>query len=189
MARLTGNQLWKLRTTHGKSKLFSSGELLREEACRYFDWCDRHPWERIELVKYKGDSEEAEVPIGRPYTMDGLTVFLALSSSYFRTAKKQLRELIEAKGLLESKGTATPFDLAKLEESRDVLDAIEWIEQVVRTQQVEGAAVGVFNANLIARINLLADNSNVAGTMDSVVRVVVRDQETADNLQNLDDLL
>jgi hypothetical protein len=52
--RLTGNQLWRLRTKHGRDKLFGDAALLLEEAYKYFDWCDRHPWEKVELVKYKG---------------------------------------------------------------------------------------------------------------------------------------
>jgi hypothetical protein len=175
MERLTGNQLWKLRTKHGRDKLFNSGALLREEAIKYFDWCDRHPWLKSELVKYKGDYEEAEVPLGRPYTMDGLTVYLGVSGGYFRAAKSNIVDKRE-------RGRANAEDL-------DVLDAIEWIEQVVRTQQVEGAAVGVFNTNLVARLNGIADNVNQNNTGDAVLRVTVRDQETADNLDALEDLL
>ena len=175
MERLTGNQLWKLRTKHGREKLFSSGAVLREEAIKYFDWCDRHPWNRVELVKYQGSADEAEVPLGRPYTMDGLTVYLGVSGSYFRSAKGNIRDKVE-------RGKATPEDL-------DVLDAIEWIEQVVRNQQIEGAAVGVFNTNLVARINGIADNVNQNSTGEAVLRVTVRDQATADNLDALEDLL
>jgi len=174
--RLFGNQFWKLRTKHGKDKIFGGdGSTLWAEACAYFDWCDRHPWERVELVKYQGIAEEADVPLGRPYTMDGLTVYLGVSSSYFRTAKSALKEKMEAK-------RATPDEL-------ELLSVIECIEQTVRTQQVEGAAVGVFNANLISRINGIADNVNQNTTGDTVLRVSVRDQQTADNLAELDDLL
>lgn len=175
MERLTGNQLWKLRSKHGRSRIFGDPAILLEEAYAYFDWCDRHPWEKTELVKYKGDYEEAEVPLGRPYTMDGLTYYLGVSGSYFRTAKSELREKIE-------KGKATTTEV-------DILDAIERIEQAVRNQQIEGAAVGVFSTNLVARLNGLADNTNVSNSGEAVVRVTVRDQETADNMDELDDLL
>lgn len=175
MERLTGNQLWKLRTKHGRDKIFSSGAILREEAIKYFDWCDRHPWQKVELVKYKGDFEEAEVPLGRPYTVDGLTVYLGVSGGYFRAAKSNIVEKRE-------RTRATADDL-------DVLDAIEWVEQVCRTQNVEGAAVGVFNTNLIARYLCMADNVNQTNTGDAVLRVTVRDQATADNLDALEDLL
>ena len=118
--RLTGNQFWKLRSKHGRDKLFSDAGLLLEEAYAYFDWCDRHPREKTELVKYKGDYEEADVPLGRPYTMDGLTYYLGVSGSYFRSAKGNLREKME-------KGRATTVEV-------DLLEAIEMIEQAIRTQ-------------------------------------------------------
>lgn len=172
---LKGNKLWQLRTKHGRDKLFSDAALLLEEAYAYFDWCDRYPWYKPELVKYKGGHEEVEVPIGRPYTMDGLTVYLGVSGGYFRAAKANLKEKINA-------DKATPAEV-------DLLEAIEMIETIVRNQQIEGAAVGVFMPNLIARINGLADNQKVQNTGNSVVRVTVRDNETAKNLEDLEDLL
>lgn len=175
-SRLTGNQFWKLRTIHGREKIFGGdGTTLWGEACAYFDWCDRHPWERVELVKYQGVADEHEVPLGRPYTMDGLTVYLGVSGGYFRAAKANLKEKTEAK-------RATPDEV-------ELLNVIERIEQVCRTQNIEGAAVGVFNTNLIARYLGIADNVNNTNTGDAVLRVTVRDQQTADDLDTLNDLL
>lgn len=174
MERLTGNQLWKLRTKHGRDRLFGDAALLWDEACKYFDWCDRHPWEKTELVKYQGYASEAEVPLGRPYSMDGLTVYLGISGSYFRTAKGELREKIE-------KGKATTAET-------DLLEMIERIEQTIRTQQIEGAAVGVFSASLVARINGLSDNVNVTNSQP-IVKVSVCDAETDGYLAELDEIL
>lgn len=175
MARLTGNQFWRLRTKHGRDKIFGDAAVLLAEAHAYFDWCDRHPWNKVELVKYQGDSVEAEVPLGRPYTVDGLMSYLGVSGGYFRAAKRHLREKIE-------KQKETPADL-------EILDAIEMIEQTIRTQQIEGAAVGVFSANLVARINGLADNTNVSSSGEAVLRVTVRDAETGDNMNRLEETL
>lgn len=172
---LRGNQLWKLRTEIGRDRLFKDGATLWGEAILYFDWCDRNPWLRAELVKFQGEADQYDVPVGRPYTMDGLCVYLGVSGSYFRTAKGELREKIE-------KGKATPEEVA-------VLEVIEQIELTVRTQQIEGASVGVFNANLITRINGIADNINNNNTGDAVLRVTVRDAATAANLDKLETLL
>lgn len=173
--RIVGNKFWKLRTKHGREKIFSDAEVLREEAFKYFDWCDRHPLERMELVKYKGSASEAEVPLSRPYTMDGLTYYLGVSGSYFRGAKSNLKDKIE-------RNKATWEEVA-------LLETIELIEQVIRMQNIEGAAVGLFSPNLVARIHNIAENVNSNNTGDAVVRVTVRDQATADNLEALDDLL
>jgi len=175
MSRLVGNKFWKLRTKHGKDKIFGDAAVLMEEAYKYFDWCDRHPWEKTELVKYQGYASEAEVPLGRPYTMDGLTYYLGVSGSYFRSAKGNLKDKIE-------RSKATPEEV-------ELLETIELIEQVVRTQNIEGAAVGVFSPNLVARLHNIAENVNNNNTGDAVVRVTVRDQQTAENLDALDDLL
>lgn len=175
MERLKGNKFWQLRTKHGRDKLFSDATTLWEEAKAYWDWCDRSPWMRPELVKYQGDAEQYEIPLGRPYSLDGLTVYLGVSGAYFRAAKKNLKEKIE-----ENKAT---------EEEIALLETIEMIETVTRTQNLEGAAVNVFNANIMARQHSLAETINNHNTGDATVRVTVRDQKTADDLDALNELL
>lgn len=175
MEKLRGNKFWKLRSKHGKDKLFGDPVLLWDEACAYWEWCDGAPWMRPELVKYQGYAEEYSVPLGRPYSLDGLTVYLGVAGSYFRSAKKNLQTKVE-----EGKATDTEVLL---------LEAIELIETVTRTQNLEGAAVNVFNANIMARQHSLAETINQNNTGDSVVRVTVRDQETADNLSALNEQL
>lgn len=174
MERLTGNQLWKLRTKHGRDRLFGDAALLWDEACKYFDWADRHPREKVELVKYKGEASEAEVPLGRMYSMHELTVYLGVSGSYFRTAKGELREKIE-----KSKATAAEVEL---------LETIERIEGVIQADQISGAAVGIYATQLVNRLNGLSDNVNVTNNQP-VVKVSVRDAETDGYLAELDDLL
>lgn len=174
--KLTGNQFWKLRSVHGRTAIFGGdGTTLRLEACLFFDWCDRNPWKRDELVKFQGMADNYTTDLGRPYTMDGLTVYLNVAGSYFRTAKDRLIEKIEAK--------------RNTEDEVLLLETIEWIEAVVRTQQYEGAMLGVFNPNFTARMNGMADNVNQHTTSDPVIRVNVKDQQTADDLDALNDLL
>lgn len=174
-SKVIGNQFWKLRTKHGKDKLFSDGAALLEEAHAYMDWCDNNPVNKIELVKYKGRHKNAKVPHARPYTMVGLTRYLGVSGSYFRTAKGSLREKVE-------NGTATASEVG-------LLDAIEEIEQVVKDQQITGALVGLYNPSVTARLNGLVDRQDITSNGGAVLRVTVRDQETADNLKELDELL
>jgi len=172
--RLTGNRLWKLRTKHGRNRLFGDAALLWDEACKYFDWCDRHPRYDVELVKYRGGYEEAEIPLGRMYSMDGLTKYLCISGSYFRTAKSELREKIE-------KGTASAGEIK-------LLETVEQIELTIRAEQIEGAAAGQYAGNLVNRLNGLSDNVNVTGNQP-VIKVSVRDNETDGYLKELEGLL
>ncbi len=126
MSAPEGNQFWKLRSKHGRDKLFQTPELLWEAACEYFEWCNTHPWERVD---FKGkDAEEVRIPTERPLTLNGLCLYLGCSLDYFRSFKSQNRK--NADGFIT---------------------VIREIEQTIYTQKFEGAAVGAFNANIIAR--------------------------------------
>lgn len=140
----------------------------------YFDWCDRHPRYRSELVKYKGAYEEAEVPLCRMYSMRRLALYLGVSGSYFRTAKSELREKVE-------KETATSAEV-------ELLETIERIELTIQAEQIEGAAVGQYATQLVNRLNGLSDNVNVTNNQP-IIKVSVRDSETDGYLAELDDLL
>lgn len=175
MARVTGNRIWKIRTNKSNEAIFTNPAELEEEAYAYFDWCDRTPLYRSELVKFKGYAYEQEVTLGRPYSIDGLTVYLRVTPSYFRRRKQLLSEKIAA-------GKATPTDV-------EMLDTIERLETIIRTQQIEGAAVGIFKENIVSRINGLGDNVNTTVSAAASLNVTVRDQATADNLAKLEDLL
>lgn len=132
-----GNQLWRLRSTHGRKKLFETPELLWEAACRYFEWCDTHPWYRKEVIKAGRDAGKIiEIPTERPYSITGLQIFLGVSSSYWRDFR-----------------AANHTDFSSI---------ISDIEKIIETQQFEGATVGAFNANIIARKLGLADRQNIS---------------------------
>lgn len=125
-----GNEWWRQRSKHGRDKLFNTPELLLEAAYEYFKNCDDNPWvktkkSQFDKGEFSGDSTE-ETPIQKPYTRSGLFLYLECSESWLREFKK----------------TATP----------DFLRVIEHIENIIDTQQLEGATVGVFNANIIARV-------------------------------------
>ena len=34
------NQFWKLRSKHGRDKIFKTPKILWEAACDYFEWCE-----------------------------------------------------------------------------------------------------------------------------------------------------
>lgn len=171
--RLTGNQLYKLRTVHGRKKIFECPVTLEEEAIRYFEWCDRNPWERSELVKYKGFSDEVTVPVGRPYSIEGLTCYLGVSASYFRSAKANIQKKLD-------EGRATEVEV-------ELLETMEYLTQIIRTQNIEGATVGVFSPHIVTRVYQLAENVNT--NQSGGVTIVTRDKETQDDLNALANML
>ena len=75
-----GNQFWRMRSKHGRDKIFSSPEILWEAACEYFQWCDDNPWKKNEVCK-TGLMAGLQVhsDTARPYTINGLCIFLDCS--------------------------------------------------------------------------------------------------------------
>jgi len=127
MAAPEGNQFWKLRSSHGRKKLFETPALMWEAACEYFQWCDDHPWVKTEKVDSEKPSTKT-TPTQRPYTLSGLCIYLDANTHYFNDFKTRLTE-----------------------NDKDFSEVIRRIEEIIYSQKFEGAAVGAFNANIIAR--------------------------------------
>lgn len=142
MAAPAGNKFWQNRSRHGREKLFATPELLLNAAEEYFAWCDENPWYKSEAIK-SGDrcGDIVNIPLKRPYTLSGLCVYLDVNETYFRTFRSQL----------------PPGEI-------DFNSVISAIEQIIYTQKFEGAAVGAFNANIIARDLGLKEKSEIDHT-------------------------
>src|SRR4249920_2872901 len=139
---LLGNNFWEIRSKHGRDKLFVTPQLMWEAACEYFQWCVDHPFYKAEnkIVSNGGNSgssvELHEEPVKRPYTLEGLCLFLGCSVGYFRAFK------------------CTSTD-------KEFIAVIELIQQTVYEQQFSGASTGFFNANIISRALGLVDKQDV----------------------------
>lgn len=122
-----GNQFWKQRSKHGRDKIFSSPVILWDAACEYFEWCDAHPWLKHEAVK-AGDhyGENVTSPVQRPYTLEALAIFLDIDVHTFE-------------------------NYCSNESYRDFFTIANKIKSIIKNQKFEGATVGAFNANIIAR--------------------------------------
>lgn len=148
MAAPEGNQFWKLRSKHGRDKLFESPELMWEAACEYFQWCEDNPFYKSEAkvvqggYKEPGSVEIAQLPYMRPFTIQGLCAYLDCNSKYFND-----------------------FRDAKHEGFSEVLTRIT---ETIYNQKFSGAASGFFNANIIARDLGLADKKEVDKTTRKV---------------------
>lgn len=164
MAAPKGNQFWKLRSKHGRDKLFTTPELLWEAACEYFEWIDNNPLIEIDYVGK--DATQVEKPHTRPYTLEGLAMYLDASTSYWR----EFRILCNDKGL------------------KDFLTVITRIEEIIRRQKFEGAACGFYNANIIARDLGLSDKKDLTssdGTMTPKPTILVNSEATKKGLDEL----
>lgn len=132
MAAPQGNQFWKIRSRHGRGKLFAEPELLWEAACEYFEWCEENP---LIEVDFKGkDAEEVRLPKMRAFTLEGLCLYLDCNTAYFRNFLNQERA-----------------------DSQDFSSVITKIQETIKNQKYIGAAAGFLNATIVARDLGLSD--------------------------------
>lgn len=138
MAAPKGNQFWKLRSKHGRDKLFASPELLWKAACEYFEWCEKNPLYETKAFAFQGVITTTELPLMRAMTLSQLCFYLNCNEAYFRNFKSQLPE-----------------------GEQDFNTVIGDIEKAIYNQKFQGASANLLNANIIARDLGLADKSDI----------------------------
>lgn len=128
----------------GRPPKFKTPEELLEKAEGYFQYCDTHPievWQRKAAAANQSakngsgvKSDEGTMYIRRPYTLDGLGLWLEIYDwRHFRA----------------------------YHQDDDFFPVIRALEARVRNQQVSGAVVGMYNANLVARLNGISESVQV----------------------------
>ena len=149
MGAPAGNQFWKLRSKHGRDRIFETPEILLAACVEYFEATDKRVWNKTE---FKGsEAQEVKIPTSVPYTLTGLCIFLHVNTQYFGDFKK----------------TCT----------KDFSIVIRNIEEIIYTQKFEGAVVGAYNANIISRDLGLADRKEVEHTGELKQIFKIGDQE------------
>lgn len=144
MAAPKGNQFWKLRSKHGRDKLFASPKLLWEAACEYFQWCVENPLKQQKVFNNKGEIVRTDLSLMRAFTIKGLCFYLNCNEAYFRIFKNQNSE------------------------DKDFNTVIEDIESTIYRQKFEGAASGLLNTNIIARDLGLSDKKEHSGKVQLI---------------------
>lgn len=141
-----GNDFWKRRSKHGRDALFASPELLWDAACDYFQWCIDNPYLKND---FRGkDADEVILKLERPFTLSGLMVHLEASQGFWKEFKKT------------QTGTREDF-----------LPIITRIEEIIETQQLEGAMVGIFHNNIVARKLGLTEKVQEEGSKEVTIKV------------------
>jgi hypothetical protein len=148
-----GNQFWKARAKHGRSKIFSSPNQLWLAACEYFQWVEDNPLKESKLVSFKGKSVIEEVPLMRAMTMEGLTRFLSVNTVYFNHFESAL-------------------DLEK-RQGKGFSKVICEIKEIIRDQKFTGASAGLLNANIIARDLGLADKKELSSDPENPLTILI----------------
>lgn len=126
-----GNKFWELRSTHGRDLIFSSPEILWEAAKEYFEATINRPWIKKDWVGK--DAVEVERKTTPPFTLTSLFLFLDISHQTWNLYR----------------------------ERKDFVEVVTRIENVIYAQKFEGATVGAYNSNIIARELGLSDKQEI----------------------------
>lgn len=123
MAAPKGNQYWKFADPEclGRPRNYPKPNDLWEAVKPYFMYCDANPIIKTETTTTDKGSMVKEIQYKIPYTWEGLYVFLGIC------------------------------DLERYKQKKEFAGIITHIGNTIRTQKLEGAAAGVFNANIIAK--------------------------------------
>lgn len=143
-----GNKYWQLREKHGRYKAYKPDELW-EEACNYFEWIDENPAIGNDTKTKSGgkNGEELEIKTTKsvkPYTESGLQIYLGITDTTWENY------------------------CSGVDSYADFLAVTKMIKKIIYTQKFEGAAIGQFNANIIARDLGLTDKKDIKVESESL---------------------
>ncbi len=140
MAAPTGNQFWKLRSKHGRDRIFATPDLMLNAAYEYFQWCENNP---LIEVDYRGSKlERVQLPKMRAFTIEGLTMYLGVNKVYFNHFEDECKSKSD-------------------ELSKDFCKVITHVREIIYRQKFEGSAAGFLNPNIIARDLGLSEKSAI----------------------------
>jgi hypothetical protein len=148
MAAPKGNTYWKLARNPGRPRIFKTPDELWYSAQEYFKWCDDNPDYKIEMLKKSILEEDlitgeftlihyVSVPVKRAYLWSGLCLYLGVDVSFFTQFENGL-------------------DLSK-EEDKEFYKVVRAIRDTIKADQVTGGLNGTLNANLVARLQGIAE--------------------------------
>lgn len=132
------------KRNRGGQYRFETAEEFEVACLDYFAWCNNNPIRGSRSVRSQDGDEENPKPksknkrvvvdemYARPYTIEGLCDRLGISNW-----TKFVQDNKEREGFA---------------------DVIDWAKNKIRMCQVEGGMVGIYNPNLTARLNGIAEN-------------------------------
>jgi hypothetical protein len=116
-----GNAIWRVMARQGQH--FTDPDGLWAGAVRYFNWAESNPLYEHKPFVYQGEMKLELVPRARAMSVVGLRMFLGISRTVWA-------EYCMSEGFAEIAAQ---------------------IEDVIRTQKLEGAAADLFNASIVQR--------------------------------------
>ena len=140
MAAPKGNNYWQFRNKHGRDFKYTP-DLFWEEAIEYFEWISKSVWNKKEAIK-SGDmaGTTMDVPTSTPMSIKGFCLFADIDSETFSNYE------------------------SNTETYKDFFGITTRIRHIIESQQFEGATVGAYNPNIIARSLGLTDKQAIEHT-------------------------
>ena len=137
MAAPKGNTYWQFRNKHGRDFKYTP-DALWEEAVKYFEWISENVWNKKEAIK-SGEMAGTliDIPTQTPMSIESFCLFADIDdNTFFRYEKEKGYE--------------------------DFWDITTRIRKIIESNQFEGATVGAYNPNIIARKLGLSDKQEIA---------------------------
>lgn len=130
----TGNRWWEARSSHGRDPKFENAADLEDACLQYFDWNERNPLYKDQLVTFQGAASHEPIAQMRAMTIHGLCMFIGIARSTWDEWR-----------------TSRP----------DFSDVLARVEDGIFRQKFEGASADLLNAGIIARELGLADKKDI----------------------------
>lgn len=143
MAAPKGNEYYRLRSKDGRDRIFKKPEELAKACNEYFDWIHNNPLQDQHIFSSYGNISKGTTNRMRSMSLEGLCNFLDISMDTFKNYAKREGFLVVTT------------------RARQIIDA----------QQFEGAASGVFNANIISRKLGLSDKQDVTSDGEKITGI------------------
>jgi len=160
------------RPTAGRPNIYTPEELVTE-VNKYFKWCNDNPVIKQDFVKSgQNAGKKVSIEIDTPYTLEGLCIFLKVSTQYLRDLKAAIKHNTNEK--------------LKEEFSKYSL-VLKYIYNRVSAQRLQGGMTGLYNPLIVSRLEGLSDKQEVKQETNANISVNVTDPKLKDKL-NLDSL-
>jgi len=152
----------------GRPPKFKTAEELWSKFIGYVELMNNTPIKVNQFTKQKGGKQNNGGDVGmnmvqHPLTLVGFRLFAGISDwSMFKQTKKY--------------------------QTKEFLVVIRAIEDTIREHQVGGAMVNLYNSNLVARLNGIADKTEMTGKDGEPIRVDVKemsDEEIRNEIMRL----
>jgi hypothetical protein len=122
---------------HGPDRTFRTPAELRDMFNAYKEWAAERPWNRVDFVRGgEAAGTLVKLPTERPYTLWDFAAFCGVSYD-----------------TLYNYGNDDRYSEYHAEYAK--------INTEIKAQQLGGATAGAYNANLVSRLNNLADKSEL----------------------------